>query len=312
MVATQTYRAAVARSFGPPDVLRIEDLPVAPLPAGTIRVAVRVGGVNPVDAAIRSGSFGGGIPFVPGTEFAGVVTEIAAGVAGVAIGAEVVGFGTPATNADLVVTSPDRVVVKPTDLSWELAGAVGAVGQTALTVLDALQLSADEPVIVHGGSGGVGTVMVQLLVAAGGPVVATASAARADYLRDLGATPLAYGPDLPALLDAEYPDGFAASIDLVGTPQAGAIGAAVREAGGQAITIAPESAQSHGIPFIQVQRSQERLARLLTDAASGTLRMPVQTLPLKEIVEAHRRLDSGHALGKTVLDLSDNPYLPEA
>jgi enoyl reductase len=95
MPTTQTYRAAVARSFGPPDVLGIEDLPGAPLPAGTIRVAVRVGGVNPVDAAIRSGSFGGATPFVPGTEFAGVVTEVSAGTTGVAVGAEVVGFGTP-------------------------------------------------------------------------------------------------------------------------------------------------------------------------------------------------------------------------
>ena len=312
MVTTGTYRAAVARTFGPPEVLGIADLPVAPLAPGSIRVAVRVGGVNPVDAAIRSGSFGGGTPFVPGTEFAGVVTEVAAGVTEVAVGDEVVGFGTPGSDAELVVTSADRVVAKPADLSWELAGAVGAVGQTALTVLDALQLSPEAPVLVHGGSGGVGTVLVQLLVATGIPVVATASAARADYLRDLGARPLAYGPDLPAQLKAEYPSGFAASIDLAGTPQAGSIGQAVREAGGAAVTIALGSARSHGIPLIQVQRSQARLTRLLADAASGRLRMPVQSLPLAEVVEAHRRLDSGHALGKTVLDLSDNPYLPKA
>ena len=79
MVTTGTYRAAVARTFGPPDVLGIVNLKVAPLAPGTIRVAVRVGGVNPVDAAIRSGSFGGSAPFVPGTEFAGVVIEVALG-----------------------------------------------------------------------------------------------------------------------------------------------------------------------------------------------------------------------------------------
>ena len=281
MVTTGTYRAAVARTFGPPEVLGIEDLPVAPLAPGTIRVAVRMGGVNPVDAAIRSGSFGGSTPFVPGTEFAGVVTEVARGVTGVAVGDEVVGFGTPGSDADLVVTSPDRVVAKPADLSWELAGAVGAVGQTALTVLDALQLPADAPVLVHGGSGGVGTVLVQLLVAAGNPVVATASADSRGLPRGTSARRRwSTGRTCPPSSSAEYPDGFAASIDLAGTPQAGAIGSAVREAGGQAVTIAPASARSHGIPLIQVQRSQARLTRLLADAADGTLRMPVQTLPL--------------------------------
>lgn len=312
MTTALTYRAAVARRFGPPDVLGVEDLPVGPLAPGTIRVAVRVGGVNPVDATIRSGAFGGGVPFVPGTEFAGVVVELGAGVSGVTVGDEVVGFGTPGADADLVTTTPDRVVRKPADLSWELAGAVGAVGQTALTVLDALALPADAPVVVHGGSGGVGTILVQLLVAAGNLVVATSSAARADYLTSLGARPVAYGPDLAARLAAEHPVGFAASIDLAGSAQAGEIGSAVRTAGGKAVTIVPATTQSHRIPLIQVQRSQGRLARLLADAADGTLRMPVQTMPLKEIVEVHRRLDARHAVGKTVLDLSDNPHLPEA
>ncbi len=312
MVSTSTYRAAVARTFGPPERLRVEYLPVAPLPAGAVRVAVRIGGVNPIDAQMRSGSFGGSAPFVPGTEFAGIVTEVARGVSGVSVGDEVVGFGSPGSDADLVVTSADRLVPKPADLSWELAGAVGAVGQTALTVLDGLQLPAGATVLVHGGSGGVGTMIVQLLVADGHTVVATAGADRADYLRELGAIPLAYGPDLPTQLSAQYPSGFAASIDLAGTSQSGAIGQSVREAGGQAVTIALGSARSHRIPLIQVQRSQARLARLLADAAAGTLRMPVQTLTLDQIVEAHRRLDSGRARGKTVLDLSDNPYLPEA
>jgi enoyl reductase len=312
MVSTSTYRAAVARSFGPPERLKVENLPVVALPAGAVRVAVRMGGVNPIDAQMRSGSFGGSAPFIPGTEFAGVVTEVSRGVSGVAVGDEVVGFGTPGSDADLVVTSADRLVRKPADLSWELAGAVGAVGQTALTVLDQLRLPAAAAVLVHGGSGGVGTVLVQLLVAAGHTVVATAGADRADYLRELGAIPFVYGPDLPAQLAAEYPDGFVASIDLAGSPQSGAIGQSVREAGGQAVTIALGSVRSHRIPLIQVQRSQARLARLLADAAAGTLKMPVQTLRLDQIVEAHRRLDAGRALGKTILDLADNPYLPEA
>ncbi|MFD5815067.1 alcohol dehydrogenase catalytic domain-containing protein [Streptomyces sp. NPDC127038] len=124
----QTYRAAVARSFSALDVLRIEHLPVRPLAPGSIRVAVRVGGVNPVDAAIRSSSFGGSTPFVLGTEFAGVVTK------GVSVGDHVVGFGTPASDADLVDTSPDRVVTKPDDLAWDLAGASARSGSPHRTL----------------------------------------------------------------------------------------------------------------------------------------------------------------------------------
>ncbi len=153
--------------------------------------------------------------------------------------------------------------------------------------------------------------LVQLLVAAGNPVVATSSAARADYLAGLGATPVVYA-DLPARLDIEHPNGFAASIDLAGSAAGGRDRRRGARAGGKAVTIVPATTQSHGIPLIQVQRSQARLTRLLADAADGTLQMPVETLPLKEIVEVHRRLDARHAVGKTVLDLSDNPHLPEA
>ena len=122
---------------------------------------------------------------------------------------------------------------------------------------------------------------------------------------------MAYGPDLAAQLGGEYPDGFAASIDLAGTRRpARSFRRCVRPAARPSPSL--RSARSHGIPLIQVQRSQARLARLLADAADGTLRMPVETMPLDEIVEVHRRLDARHAVGKTVLDLSDNPHLPEA
>lgn len=311
MTANNTYRAAVARRFGGPEVLSVEELTAPPLPAGGVRVAVRVGGVNPVDARIRSGSFGGRPPFVPGTEFAGVVVEVARGVAGVHVGDEVVGFGTPASNADLVTTSADRIVPRPRDVPWELAGAVGAVGQTALTILDALELPPTACVLVHGGSGGVGTMLLQFLAAAGNPVVATAGTDRADHIRTLGATPVTYGPGLESRLAEDFPDGFDASIDLAGTPQSGDIGVAIQKAGGAAISITDEVARTHGIRFISAQRSQSRLSRVLRDAGAGILHMPVTSLPLNDIVEIHRILDTHHAVGKTVVDLSDNPHLPQ-
>ncbi|MGW0027681.1 alcohol dehydrogenase catalytic domain-containing protein [Rhodococcus sp. NPDC003383] len=109
-----TYRAAVVRKFGPPDVIRIENLPVGEPPApGVVRVAVRIGGLNPVDARIRSGAFGGAVPHVPGTEFAGTVVAVGAGVGDYTVGDDVIGFGTPGADAELVDTDPAGSCTSP-------------------------------------------------------------------------------------------------------------------------------------------------------------------------------------------------------
>ncbi len=153
--------------------------------------------------------------------------------------------------------------------------------------------------------------LLQFLAAAGNPVVATAGTDRADHIRTLGATPVTYGPGLESRLAEDFPDGFDASIDLAGTPQSGDIGVAIQKAGGAAISITAEVARTHGIRFISAQRSQSRRSRGLRDACAGSLHMPVTSLPLNDIVEIHRILDTHHAVGKTVVDLSDNPHLPQ-
>ncbi len=306
---SQQGRLAVVRRFGPPEVISIESHPLAPLGARQVRVAVRIGGLNPVDARRRGGTFGGGVPMTLGTEFAGVVIE--SNDSAWKHGDEVIGWGVAAADADAVITDGTQLQAKPADLSWEIAGGLSGVGQSALTALDALTLNEGDLIVVHGAAGGVGTVLVQSAVARGIRVIGTASPTSLDYVRELGAIPVVYGPGLAErLAEASAGDTIVASIDLAGSSEAGDIAHSVQATGGQAVTLVPETMSSHRLRLVQTQRSAARLRQLLDAVTDGSLRFPVTTLPFTEIVEAHRRLDAKHANGKLVLDLSDNPLLP--
>lgn len=308
---SQIGRIAVVRRFGPPDVITIEEHPQPSLGRGQVRVAVRTGGLNPVDARRRSGSFGGSVPMVLGTEFAGVVIE--SQDRAWKVGEEVIGWGAQGADADLVTTDGSRLYTKPASLDWALAGGLSGVGQSALTALNALSLRSGDVVVVHGAAGGVGTVLTQVARARGITVIGTASPANQQHLHGLGAVAVTYGPGLASRITAVAAGRpVAASIDLAGSKEAGDVAVAVTAAGGRAITLVPETMTSHGIALVRVQHSSAQMRELLDGIAAGTLRLPVETLPFTEIVEAHRRLDAKHARGKLVLDLSDNPHLPDS
>lgn len=303
-------RIAVARAFGAPENIQLEKHPVSALGSGQIRVAVRTGGLNPVDARRRAGKFGGSVPMVFGTEFAGVVVESTDPK--VAIGTEVIGWGAQGADADLVTSDASRIHPKPQEISWDLAGGISGVGQTALTALNSLQLNKGDTIVVHGASGGVGTVLVQMAAARGLIVIGTAGESNQEYLRSIGAIPVTYGNGVQSRID-EAAEGspIAASIDLAGSYEAGDVSVAVVRAGGQAITLVPETMSSHGLRLVQVRHTPTQLQELLNASIDGSLVLPVEAIPFVDVAEAHRRLDSKHATGKIVLDLSDNPFLTE-
>ncbi|UVF80052.1 NADP-dependent oxidoreductase [Gordonia mangrovi] len=308
---SQPGRVAVVRRFGPPDVISIENHASPALRPDQVRVAVRTGGLNPVDARRRSGSFGGQVPMLLGTEFAGIVVESQSQAW--TPGDEVIGWGANGADADLMVTTAHQLHAKPADLGWALAGGLSGVGQSALTALNSLDLAPGDTILLHGAAGGVGTVLTQLAVRRGLSVLGTASAANQAHLRDLGATPVVYGDGLAGRVTAAAGGAqIAASIDLAGSADAGDLATQIVAAGGAAITLVPETMMSHDIPLVRVQHSSAQLAELLGAIADGTLILPVETMPFTEIVEAHRRLDAKHATGKLVLDLADNPHLPLA
>src|SRR5215469_2722428 len=188
-VAAGVASVVIAAAYGGPEVLSVVDEP-APEPGPA---EVRIAGVNPVDYKSYSGAFGADpsrLPIRLGAEAAGVVTEVGPDVAGaagpVAVGDEVIAYRAPGAYAAELVVPAQAVVPKPATLDWAQASGLMVTGVTAWHALAATSVSAGDTVLIHGGSGGVGLMAVQLAVIRGAKVVATASPARHGLLAEFG------------------------------------------------------------------------------------------------------------------------------
>jgi NADPH:quinone reductase-like Zn-dependent oxidoreductase len=158
---------------------------------GQVRIAVRAAGINASDWKKRKGLMAGELPQTVGHEAAGVVDELGEGVADVAVGDRVFGFSAEgAAQAELAVLSDYAPI--PLSLDFPGAAALPAAIETATGALDQLGVASDGTLLINGASGSVGTA-VQLAVVRGARVIGTASPANHEYLRSLGAEPIAYG-----------------------------------------------------------------------------------------------------------------------
>ncbi|MFC7546368.1 alcohol dehydrogenase catalytic domain-containing protein [Plantactinospora sp. GCM10030261] len=159
-------KAAAIDSFGPPESLRMHDLPRPDTEADRVLVRVVNAGVQVTDAAIRAGWTPPGatiaFPQILGNEFAGTVEAVGPAVRGFSVGDAVLGFNTLGCYAEYVSVPASQIVHKPEPVGWQAAGALSASGQTAHTVLEELSVSAGETVVVHGAAGGVGSMFTQL------------------------------------------------------------------------------------------------------------------------------------------------------
>ena len=135
-------------------------------------------------------------PLIPGNEFAGVVERVGDGVGDFEPGDEVIGFRVLGCYAELAVTSAEQMVQKPPAMPWAQAGSLSSSGQTAHRALERLGLEAGQTILIHAAAGGVGTMAVQIARDRGATVIGTASERNHDYLRGLGAIPVAYGNGL--------------------------------------------------------------------------------------------------------------------
>ena len=292
---------------GDPDVLEVVDVDEPHAGAGEVRVAVRTAGLNPYDFKVRRGGYGKPIPLPTGqgSEFAGVVDEVGDGVTDVAVGDEVLGFTSFAAQAEYVVVPSARTAPKPASLDWAVAGGIGLVGNTAERSVDSLGLGPDDTVLVTAGAGGVGLLATQFALSTGATVVATASEPHHDFLRSLGAIPIAYGEGEVERAKSAAPDGFTAALDNVGRSGVElALALAIPPARINSIADY-DAGEEFGITNVGGGRkNREGLERLALAASTGALVFPIlTTYPMAEVADAYRRLEQRSGLGKIVLTI---------
>ncbi|MEV0485264.1 NADP-dependent oxidoreductase [Streptomyces sp. NPDC050508] len=302
-------RAVRFDHYGDRDVLHVTEVPMPQPAEGEVLVEVRAAGINPGEAAIRSGAmhdrFPSTFPSGQGSDLAGVVTELGEGVTDFGIGDKVLGFSWQrSSHATHVVVPTSQLILKPDALSWEVAGSLYVVACTAWAAVDAVAPKPGETVAVSAAAGGVGTVAVQLLAVRGAHVLGIASPANADWLTDHGATPVPYGDRLAEALTAAAPGGIDAFIDLFG-PEYVQLAADLGISRDRIETIISfQKAQELGTRSAgSVDASTREVLTEMADlVASGRIEIPIAAAyPLDRVRDAFAELEQRHTRGKIVL-----------
>lgn len=308
-------RAIRHHSFGPPDVLRLEEVPDVHAGPGQLRIAVGAAGVHRLDTAIRAGEWQPAptLPMVPGREVAGVVDEVGAGVDEAWLGRRVVahlGAGASGGYAELVAVDAGRVHEIPDGL--EAATAVGAIGtgRTAAGILDLAQVRAEDVVVVTSAAGGLGLLLVQGARNAGARVVGLAGGAKLDLVRRHGAdTAIDYRRDGWADVLREAEPRLTLLLDGLGGDLPRRLHAML-EPGGRTVRFSGDRTgyDDPERPILDVlgpalQSRIPELEKAALEAAADGSRVPhVGTvLPLERAADAHRALEDRTAVGKVVL-----------
>jgi NADPH2:quinone reductase len=318
-VPTVMLAAAIER-FGGPDVLTMHTLPVPTLDPDEVLIALDTAGVGPWDAEIRAGWYPGRkpkFPLVLGTDGAGIIAAVGSRVRRLKVGDKVYSYSwnNPKGGfyAEYVAVVAEKVAPIPKRLDLEHAGAIATTGLTALQGIDdALHVRKGESVIIHGGSGGVGTLAIQFAKLRGARVLATARNVEGlELVREMGAD-LAVDTRHEAIVDAcrrFAPTGVDAILALVGGDVLEDALETLKHDGRLAYPngIEPEPKKRRGIKFIGYDAiSGIQQFQHLNDAVEAAkLKVPIsEALPLPAATKAHERLESGPVLGKIVLRIN--------
>ena len=320
-------RAAVCPVYGPPDVVRIEDQPSAAVAAGQVRVKVGAAAVNFPDVLLIANEYQISVPppFVPGSEFAGVIVETGDGAAGFAVGDRITGTGLYGAFAEEVVVPTAGLSRIPGGVDDCTAAAFGVAYRTAYHTLRSMaRVQEGDEVIVLGAGGGVGLAAVQLGVQLGASVTAVASSAeKLDVAAGYGAKHVVNHKtgDLRRALKEAVPGGADAVVDPVGGDLSEPALRSLSR-GGRFVTVGFASGVIPRIPLnlvlvkgVQVLGFQfqdvrpDEFARnddeLRQHFVSGRVRPHVGAVyPLSETVAALRHVADGRAIGKVLIDLT--------
>src|SRR5580658_5988354 len=212
-------------SFGGPGVLNVRQVPAPQAGPGQIRVRVTAAGLNPMDWIMTADAdtatrFGLSLPAGFGTDYAGVVDQVGDGVTGFVPGDRVFGGALSRAVADFVVVDATGFIAAneahhtPDGVNDRTAATVTIAGRTASAALAVVEAGPEDTVLIGGAAGGVGVFVVQLARIAKARVIGTGSAASSDFLRGLGAEPVAYGDGLADRVLALAVGRVTAAIDL--------------------------------------------------------------------------------------------------
>jgi NADPH:quinone reductase-like Zn-dependent oxidoreductase len=188
-----TMKAIIVHEYGGPEVLKYEEAPRPEPKENEVLVRVIASGVNPADPLIVSGKyateFGTHLPLIPGYDVAGVVEKQGAAITKLKIGDPIYAYVLWGGGwAQYAVATESEAAIKPKSLTYVEAAAVPLAALTAWQALiDTAKLDAGQTVLIHGGSGGVGSFAIQIAKARGAKVIATASTQNQDLLKQLGA-----------------------------------------------------------------------------------------------------------------------------
>lgn len=238
---------------------------------------------------------------------AGVVEGTGVGVTEFAPGDEVIGyvredFVSRGTFAEYVAAPIRTLARKPANLSFEEAAGLPLAGLTAYQSLTrALNVGRGDTVLVHAAAGGVGSLTVQIARALGARVIGTAREHNHDYLRGLGAEPVAYGEGLTDRVNALAPQGVNAVLDLIGG-EALKISPGLLAEGGRLASVADGAVLGLGGRYVFVRPDTQDLEALTVLAERGQLSVEVAaTFPLEQAADAQRLNREGHTRGKVIV-----------
>src|SRR5437763_1848771 len=314
--------------YGPPDVLRVDELPEQSPAMGCAKIRIHAVGLNPVDWKIVAGH----LRLLPlfrspprgvGLDYAGEIVGVGGGATQRYFGERVLGslmpFGRDGACADFVVAPYDRIVSLPPDVDYVQAAALPIAGGTALQALaDEANVTSGKRVLITGAAGGVGHFAVQIAKRLGAHVVAICSAHNADFVRSLEADEVVdYATHdftqredrFDVVFDAACVSSFVASrrvltesgcyINTSGDSWAllGTVAGAV---------LARLTSRQRAIPF-QLKNGPAIWERLLDLMRQGALRAHVErTIAMVEVADTFRAMETGHARGKNVVLISQS------
>src|SRR5437773_6271956 len=316
--STPAMKAVVSHGYGGPGVLDYEDISRPEPKDDQLLIHVIAAGVNPVDGMIRSGMFAKegnrAFPIILGGDVAGVVEKVGSKITKFKAGDPVfayVGLDNSGGYAQYALVTEREAAPKPRSLTDVEAAAVPVRAITAWQALvDTAKLSVGQTVLIHGGSGGVGSFAIQIAKARGAKAIATASTANQDFLKQLGAdVAIDYtkqkfedvAKDVDVVLDSIGRDTLARSYGVV-------------KKGGFIVTLVARIDQAeldkHGIrgASLGVEPDSNELTEIGKLIDEKKIKMIVsQAFPLSEAIKAQEQIATGHTRGKIVLKVADEP-----